>query len=52
MSKIFCIFYSYIIIAFICMDYNPVNWDEFNRVTFVFVALMWIMLMRIMEKSK
>ncbi|QGH72173.1 MAG: hypothetical protein [Caudovirales sp. ctOwN3] len=51
MSKIFCIFYSYLIIAFISMEYNPINWIEFNRIMFIGIAFIWIMLLRLYENE-
>jgi hypothetical protein len=44
MNKLFYIFLSYLIVTFICMDYNPLNWNYSERGMFICIAFAWVML--------
>ena len=47
MANLWCVIYSYLIMAFICMDYNPVHWNDFERIMMIGIAFIWVMLLRI-----
>jgi hypothetical protein len=51
MAKFFCIVYSYVIVAFICADYNPLNWGEAYRGMVICMSFAWIMLLIEAEKK-